>query len=76
MLFSGIGARNGGGTSSRRSAEDGDASSLVQHPTCVSASFVHLARPWQICSRILPPFLSSFNIKSGIMALLQKSKRT
>ena len=44
-VFGGIGMMNGGGTNSRRSAEDGNASFLVHHPTCVSASFVHLALP-------------------------------
>jgi hypothetical protein len=44
-IFGGIGARNDSGTSSRRSAEDGDASSLAQHSACVSASFVPMAPP-------------------------------
>ena len=75
VIFCGIGGTSNGGTRPHRSAEDGDTSYLAQHPTCVFVSLVRLARPWQICSHIPPLFLSSFNIESGIMALLQKMKR-
>jgi hypothetical protein len=36
---------NGGGTDWCKFAEDGDTSYLAQPPTCVFASFVHVARP-------------------------------
>ncbi len=41
-MLTGIGTTNGGGTSPRRSAEDGDTSYLGRPLTCIFALFVHV----------------------------------
>src|SRR6266851_8003449 len=74
-LYGGIGIANGGGTSSCRFAEDGDTSYLGRHPTSVFASFVHVARLWQICSHIPLPFPSLFITIMKITTSPQKMKR-
>ena len=53
------GLGNGGGIDSPRFAKDGGLSSLGQHPTWASASFVHMARLLQICWHTHHPSHSS-----------------
>ena len=53
------GLGNAGGIDSPMFAKDGGTSSLGQHPTLASASFVHMARLWQTCWHTLHPFHSS-----------------
>src|SRR5258708_4605729 len=61
-----------GGTSLRMFANDGETSYLVQHPTWVFASSVHLARPLQTC---WPTHLSFHLLFSTILTSVQKTKR-
>ena len=44
-MSTGIGATNGGGTSPRMYAEDGDTSYLGRPLTCIFALFVHVEHP-------------------------------
>jgi hypothetical protein len=58
-ILCGTGSMDAGGTNWCKFAEGGGTSSLGQPLTCVSASFVQPARPWQTCWHIPLPFRSS-----------------
>ena len=66
---------NAGGTSWRKFAEGGGTSSSGQPLTCVSPSFVQLARPWRTCWHIRLPFPSLSVTMSGFNISPQKMKR-
>ena len=71
----GTGLANAGGTSWRKFAEGGGTSSSGQPLTCVSTSFVQLARPWRTCWHIRLPFPSLSVTMRGCNTSPQKTKK-
>jgi hypothetical protein len=71
----GICLASAGGTSWRKFAKGGGTSSSGRPLTCVSPSFVQLARPWPRCWHIRLPFLSLSTMMKVFNTSPQKTKR-